>query len=72
MTANEIIDDVRKSYSVGITPWRACRAKEIGTEILEGGGQKQYTLLYDYDVGLRRVSTETTVKIKINQPRPTL
>jgi len=27
MTANEIIDDVRKLNSVEITPWRACKAK---------------------------------------------
>ena len=72
MTANEIIDDVRRSYSVAITPWRACRAKEITMDILEGDGQKQYNLLYDYVVELRRVSIETTVKIKINQPQPTL
>jgi len=72
MTANEIIDDVRRSYSVGITPWRACRAKEIAMDILEGDGQKQYSLLYDYAAELRRVSIETTVKIKINQPQPTL
>ena len=72
MTANEIIDDVRRSYSVAITPWRACRAKEIAMDILEGDGQKQYNMLYDYAAELRRVSTETTVKIKINQPQPTL
>ena len=35
-------------------------------DILEGDGQKQYTLLYDYVVELSRVSTQTTVKIKIN------
>jgi len=48
MTSNEIIDDVRRSYNIGITPCRACRAKEIAMDILEGDGQKQYILLYDY------------------------
>jgi len=45
MTTNEIIDDVRRSCSIGITPWRACRAKEIAMDILEGDGQSN-TICY--------------------------
>jgi len=72
MTSNEIIDDVRKSYNVGITTWRAMKAKVITMDILEGDWQKQYTLLYDYAAKLRIMSSQTTCKIKINQPQSTL
>jgi len=41
-------------------------------DILDGDGQKQYTFLYDYTTELSRVSSQTTIKIKINQPQPTL
>jgi len=41
-------------------------------DILEEDGQKQYSLIYDYAAKLRRVFIETTMKIKINQPQPTL
>jgi len=71
MTVNQIIDEVRKNYSVGVTPWRAARAKEIAMDYMVGDGQQQYALLYDYVAELLRVKAGT-FKIKINQPTPTL
>ncbi|XP_027922943.1 uncharacterized protein LOC114180850 [Vigna unguiculata] len=71
MTVNQIIDEVRKNYSVGVTPWRAARAKEIAMDCMVGDGQRQYALLYDYVAELLRVKAGT-FKIKINQPTPTL
>ncbi|XP_027905924.1 uncharacterized protein LOC114165520 [Vigna unguiculata] len=55
MTVNQIIDEVRKNYSVGVTPWRAARAKEIAMDCMVGDGQRQYALLYDYVAELLRV-----------------
>jgi len=72
MTTNEIIDDIKKTYSVGITKWRKIKGKQLDMDVLEGDGQKQYTMLYDYAVELKRVSARTTVKIKVNQPQLTL
>jgi len=71
MTVNQIIDEVRKNYSVGVTPWRAARAKEIAMDCMVGDGQRQYALLYDYVAELLRVKAGT-FKIKINQHTPTL
>ena len=72
MTANEIVDDIKKTYSVGINRWRAVKGKQIDMDIVEGDGQKQYSLLYDYVTKLKRVFAGTTCKIKINHPQPTL
>ena len=38
MTVNQIIDEVRKNYSVGVTLWRAARAKEIAMDYMVGDG----------------------------------
>ncbi|WVY90142.1 hypothetical protein V8G54_035656 [Vigna mungo] len=34
MTANQIIDDIKKSFSVGITAWKATKAKQIALDSL--------------------------------------
>jgi len=71
MIVNQIIDEVKKTYNIGITPWRAGKAKQIAMDCMVRDGQCQYGLLYDYVVELTRVRTGT-FKIKVNQPRPTL
>jgi len=65
MTMAQIIDEVNKTYSVGITPWRAGKAKHIAMDYLVGDGQQQYGHLYDYVAELLRVNVGT-FKIKIN------
>ena len=45
MTANEIIDDIKKTYNVGISRWRVVKGKQIAMDIVEGDGEKQYSLL---------------------------
>ncbi|XP_014494665.1 uncharacterized protein LOC106756666 [Vigna radiata var. radiata] len=70
MTAIQIIDEIKKSYSVGITYWKAVRAKKIAMDCLMGDGERQYGRLYDYVAELLRV--KATFKIKVNQPQPTL
>jgi len=71
MTVAQIIDEVKKTYTVGITPWRAGKAKQIAMDCLVGDGQQQYARLYDYVAELLRVKAGT-FKIKINHPQPTL
>ncbi|WVZ03193.1 hypothetical protein V8G54_023999 [Vigna mungo] len=48
MTVNQIIDDIKKSFSVGITAWKAGKAKQISLDSLVGDGDRQYSCLYDY------------------------
>ncbi|XP_014499554.1 uncharacterized protein LOC106760657 [Vigna radiata var. radiata] len=71
MTVNQIIDEMKKSFSVGISPWKAARAKEIAMDSLVGDGERQYGRLYDYVAELLRVKAGT-FKIKVNRPQPTL
>ncbi|XP_014494949.1 uncharacterized protein LOC106756857 [Vigna radiata var. radiata] len=71
MTVIQIIDEIKKSYSVGITYWKAGRAKKIAMDCLVGDGERQYARLYDYVAELLRVKAGT-FKIKVNQPQPTL
>ena len=68
MTVSQIIDEIKKTYNVGITPWRAGKAKQIVMDCLVGDGQRQYSRLHDYVVGLVRVKAGT-FKIKINRPQ---
>ena len=42
MTVCQIIDKIKKTYNVGITPWRAGKAKQITMDYLVGDGQRQY------------------------------
>ncbi|XP_047178286.1 uncharacterized protein LOC124845263 [Vigna umbellata] len=67
----QIIDEIKKSYSVGITHWKAERAKQIKMDSLVGDGKRKYGRLYDYMTELLRVKART-FKIKVNQPQPTL
>jgi len=39
MTVNQIIDEVKKTYNVGITPWRTGKAKQIAMDCFVGDGQ---------------------------------
>ncbi|WVY98174.1 hypothetical protein V8G54_030325 [Vigna mungo] len=71
MTVNQIIDDIKKSFSVGITAWKAGKAKQIALDSLVGDGERQYGRLYDYVGELLRVKCGT-FKIKVNQPQPSL
>ncbi|WVZ24109.1 hypothetical protein V8G54_002653 [Vigna mungo] len=71
MTVNQIIDDIKKSYSVGISAWKAGKAKQIALDSLVGDGDRQYARLYDYVGELLRVKCGT-FKIKVNQPQPSL
>ncbi|WVY93030.1 hypothetical protein V8G54_032118 [Vigna mungo] len=71
MTVNQIIDDIKKSFSVGITAWKAGKAKQIALDSLVSDGERQYARLYDYVGELLRVKCGT-FKIKVNQPQPSL
>ncbi|XP_052723721.1 uncharacterized protein LOC108344539 [Vigna angularis] len=71
MTVNQIIDDIKKSFNVGITPWKAGKAKQIALDSLVGDGERQYGRVYDYVGELVRVKAGT-FKIKVNQPQPSL
>jgi len=71
MTVNQIIDEIKKTYNIGITAWRAGKAKQIAIDSLVGDGQRQYNRLFDYVGELLRVKADT-FKVKINQPQPTL
>ncbi|KAJ1395647.1 hypothetical protein SESBI_33209 [Sesbania bispinosa] len=61
MTVAEIIDDVRKNYSAGITEWRAFKARRYARQVLEGDATKQYSLLWSYSAELRRACAANTV-----------
>ncbi|WVZ23933.1 hypothetical protein V8G54_002477 [Vigna mungo] len=71
LSVNQIIDDIKKSFSVGITAWKAGTAKQIALDSLVGDGDRQYARLYDYVGELLRVKCGT-FKIKVNQPQPSL
>ena len=71
MTVSQIIDEIKKTYSVGITPWRIGKAKQIVMDCLVGDGQRQYSRLHDYVAKLVRVKVGI-FKIKINQPQSSL
>jgi len=38
MTTNEITDDIKKTYSAGITIWRVVKGKQMAMDIIEGDG----------------------------------
>ncbi|WVZ21257.1 hypothetical protein V8G54_008579 [Vigna mungo] len=71
MSVNQIIDDIKKSFSVGVSAWKAGKAKQIALDSLVGDGERQYARLYDYVGELLRVKCGT-FKIKVNQPQPSL
>jgi len=71
MTVSQIIDEIKKTYNVGITPWRDRKVKQIAMDCLVGDGQRQHCRLHDCVAELLRVKART-FKIKINQPQPSL
>ncbi|KAK7361174.1 hypothetical protein VNO77_03220 [Canavalia gladiata] len=72
LTLTEIIEDVRKNYSAGITGWRAFKARQFAREMVEGDATKQYTLLWSYSAKLQRVSNGNTCKIQLDRPSQNL
>jgi hypothetical protein len=68
----DIIQDIRRNYSVDISKGKAWRAKKIASKIIEGDGDKQYAMIRKYAAELRRVSKANTIKINVERPNPTL
>ncbi|KAI5396920.1 hypothetical protein KIW84_062946 [Lathyrus oleraceus] len=62
------------TFKVGMefSSLKAFKARQIGREIVEGDSSKQYSLLWSYEVELRRPSQGNTFKLKINRPEPGL
>lgn len=71
MTLRQIIGEAKKTYNVGITPWRVGKTKELAMNCMVGDGKRQYACLYDYIVELIKVKPQT-FKLKVNKPQPTL
>ncbi|XP_039683818.1 uncharacterized protein [Medicago truncatula] len=80
MPVKDIMKDLRRKHSVGVSFHVAWKAKKMAKEIIEGDcytldAKKQYTLLWRYAAELHRVSLENTLKINVertlltNQPR---
>jgi hypothetical protein len=63
----DIMVDMRRNHSVGISFYRAWKAKLKAKEILEGHASKQYTLLWRYAAELNRVSRRNTCKIDVER-----
>ncbi|KAJ1376004.1 Papain-like cysteine peptidase superfamily [Sesbania bispinosa] len=45
----EIIEDVRKNYSVGVGEWKAWKARQYARNVVDGDASQQYTFLWDYN-----------------------
>ncbi|XP_058769641.1 uncharacterized protein LOC131643444 [Vicia villosa] len=69
---DDIIQDIRKTYSIGITPSRAWKAKEIAKGIVEGGDVRQYAMVWRYAAELKRACAGNTVKINVERPIPSI
>jgi hypothetical protein len=63
----DIMQDMRSSYSVGISYNRAWKAKMRAKDIVEGDATKQYSLLWKYAEELRRASRGNTCKINVER-----
>ncbi|XP_050888646.1 uncharacterized protein LOC127093787 [Lathyrus oleraceus] len=68
----DIIQDMRQTYSVGITVAKAWRAKLIAKKIIEGDADNQYASIWRYAEELRRVNHGNTVKINVERPSPSI
>ncbi|XP_058765869.1 uncharacterized protein LOC131639388 [Vicia villosa] len=68
----DIIQDIRKTYSVGITPSRAWKAKEIAKGIVEGDAVRQYAMVWRYAAELKRACAGNAVKINVERPIPSI
>jgi hypothetical protein len=75
MPVKDIMKDLRRKHSVGVSFHVAWKGKKMAKEIIEGDARKQYTLLWRYAAELHRVSLGNTLKINVertlltNQPR---
>jgi len=68
----DIMKDMRRNQGVGVTFYRAWRAKKRAKDIIEGEAAKQYTLLWRYAAELMRVSKGNSIKINTERPAPTI
>lgn len=69
---DDIMQDMRKNYSVGITPGSAWKAKEIAKGIVEGDTARQYAMIWRYETELKRVCLGNTTKINVAIPNPSI
>ncbi|KAI5437293.1 hypothetical protein KIW84_023419 [Lathyrus oleraceus] len=69
---SDIIQDMRKNYSVGVTPSRAWEAKKISKEIIKGDAARQYAFIWRYAAELKRVCVGNTLKINVDRPNPSI
>lgn len=63
---------MRKNYSVGITPSRAWKAKEIAKGIVEGDIGRQFAMIWSYAAELGRVCPGNTFKINVEKPNQSI
>ena len=72
VTITDIMDDMRKNHSVGITMGKAWKAKQIAQEVVEGNADRQYGMIWRYAAELTRVCAANSVKINVDRPSPSL
>ncbi|KAL4562872.1 hypothetical protein LXL04_026903 [Taraxacum kok-saghyz] len=58
-------EELQKKYEVGFSRMKAFRAKQIAQKHVFGDFQKQYALLWDYGLELKRTNVGTTFKIDV-------
>ncbi|XP_024636474.1 uncharacterized protein [Medicago truncatula] len=63
----DIMKDLRRQYSVGVSFHTAWSAKKRATEILDGDAKKQYTLLWRYAAELKRVCNGNNLKFNVER-----
>lgn len=56
MKLNNVLQNVRLRYETEILGCRAFKVRRLDRQVIEGDSSKQYSLLWSYDVELRRVS----------------
>jgi hypothetical protein len=68
----DIMTDLRRNHSVGVTFGRAWQAREKAKKKIEGNAVKQYTLLWRYVAELKKQSMGNTAKINVERIAPTI
>ena len=64
-------DQLVKKYDVHISEDKVFRAKAVATKVVEGDYTKQYAILRDYVLELKKTNPGTTVKIEVvSEPNP--
>ncbi|KAL4570929.1 hypothetical protein LXL04_026594 [Taraxacum kok-saghyz] len=58
-------EELQKKYEVGFSRMKAFRAKQIAQKHVFGDFQKQYALLWDYGLELKRTNVGTTFKVDV-------